>query len=128
MNDPVDALYLATHLWAKTFPTMAADDRRPVRLELKPVEVAAELRDKYGGVRSGDVQRALDLLKTARLAERTAEGWVVAWEELRVTGERDLAYALATRSCRPPGRTALAKLDAAERAAATRPEPPPRLF
>lgn len=128
MNDPVDVLYLATHLWAKTFPTMAADSRRPVRLELEAADVAAELRDKYGRVRSGDVERALDLLKTAKLADRTPEGWVVAWEELRVTGERDLANTLATRSCRPPGRGALAKLEAAERASATAPEPPPKLF
>lgn len=128
MNDPVDALYLATHLWAKTFPTMAADGRRPVRLELKAADVAAELRVNFGGVRSHDVEHALDLLKTAKLAERTPDGWVVAWEELRVTGERDLAHALATRSCRPPGRSALAKLEAAERAAATTPEPPAKLF
>ena len=128
MNDPVDPLYLATHLWAKTFPTMAADARQPVRLELRPADVAAELRDKYGGVRSRDVRRALELLKTAKLAERTAEGWVVAWEELRVTGDRDLAHMLAMRSCRPPGRSAVAKLAAAERAATTAPEPPPRLF
>jgi hypothetical protein len=128
MNDPVDALYLATHLWAKTFPTIAGDARRPVRLELKPADVAAKLRDAYGGVRSPDVERALELLRTAKLAERTPDGWVVAWEELRVTGERDLAQALATRSCRPPRRSAVAKLDAAERAAETAPEPPLRLF
>jgi hypothetical protein len=128
MNDPVDALYLATHLWTKTFPTMVGDAPRPARLELRPADVATELRDKHGGVRSRDVERALELLKTAKLAERTTEGWVVAWEELRVTGERDLAHAMATRSCRPPGRSALAKLEAAERAAATAPEPPPKLF
>ena len=128
MNDAVDALYLATHLWAKTFPTMAGEGGRPVRLELKAADVAADLRDKYGGIRSRDVERALGLLTTAKLAERTSEGWIVAWEELRVTGERDLANALASRSCRPPGRSALAKLEAAERAAATAPEPPPKLF
>jgi hypothetical protein len=128
MNDPVDVLYLATHLWAKTFPTMAADAPRPVRLELKAADVAAELRDKFGGVRARDVERALKLLKAAKLADPTADGWVVAWEELRVTGERDLAHALATRSCRPPGRSALAKLEAAERAAATAPESRPKLF
>jgi hypothetical protein len=128
MNDAVDKLYLATHLWSKAFPTMAAEDRRPVRLEFKAAELAAELRDKYGGTRASDVEGALELLKAAKLAERTADGWVVAWEELRVTGERDLAQALATRSCRPPGRSALAKLEAAERAAATAPEPPPKLF
>ncbi len=97
MNDPVDPLYLATHLWAKTFPTMAPEGRRPVRLELRADELAAELRDKYGGARARDVEAALELLKSAKLAERTREGWVVAWEELRVSGERDLAHALAGR-------------------------------
>ncbi len=128
MNDPVDPLYLATHLWAKTFPTMAGDSQRPVRLELKAADLAAELRDKYGRVRSRDIEHGLDLLKTAKLAERTADGWVIAWEELRVTGERDLAHAIATRSCRPPGRSAVAKLEAAERAAETAPVPPQTLF
>jgi hypothetical protein len=128
MNDPVDPLYLATHLWAKTFPTGAGDSRRPVRMELTAAALAAELRDNYGGVRSTDVERALDLLRIAKLAERTTDGWVVAWEELRVTGEHDLAQALATRSCRPPGRSALAKLEAAERAAETTPPPPETLF
>ena len=40
----------------------------------------------------------------------------------------DLAQALATRACRPPGRSALAKLEAAERAAETTPPPPATLF
>src|SRR5205807_6965896 len=82
---------------------------RPVRLEVGDVDLAADLRDKFGGVVAGDVECALELLKTAKLAERTADGWVVAWEELRVPGEKDLAHALATRACRPPSRGALTR-------------------
>jgi hypothetical protein len=128
MNDPPDALYLATHLWAKTFPTMVADARRPARIEVSPSDLAADLRNKHGGVRAGDVQRALDLLKSAKLAEHAGARWIVAWEELRVPGEKDLAHALARRACRPPARGALDRLTAAEDAAATRPNPAPTLF
>lgn len=130
MNDPVDALYLATHLWAKTFATDvgAAGAARPVRVAVRASDLAAELREQHGGVRSGDVERALELLTSAKLAERTAGGWVVAWEELRSPGERDLPHIIATRACRPPAKGALARLEAAERAAAAAPEPPPSLF
>jgi hypothetical protein len=128
VNDPADALYLATHLWAKTLPTMAGDAARPVRLEVRSAELAAELRDKYGGIRASDVDHALELLKTAKLCEQTAEGWVIAWEELRIPGEKDLAHALATRACRPPSRSALKRLEAAEEADAAKPTPPASLF
>jgi len=128
INDPVDRLYLATHLWAKTFPTMAGDTPRPVRLEVGAADLAAELRDRYGGVLASDVDRALELLKAAKLADRTPEGWIVAWEELRVPGEKDLAHALATRACRPPSRSATSRLEAAAQAEAVRPNPPPSLF
>jgi len=128
INDTVDPLYLATHLWAKTFPTLAADAARPVRLEVRSSDLAAELRDAFGGVRTSDVGRALDLLKTARLADQTTDGHVIAWEELRVPGEKELAHALATRTCRPPSRTASSRLEAAAQAEATRLTPPPSLF
>lgn len=128
INDPVDALYLATHLWAKTFATMAGDTPRPVRLAVRSSDLAAELRDRYGGVRTTDVDRALDLLKTAKLSDQTTDGWVIAWEELRVSGEKDLAHALATRACRPPLRSASSRLDSAAQAEAARPAPPPSLF
>lgn len=128
INDPVDALYLATHLWAKTFPTMASGATRPVRLDLTATDLAATLREQFGGVRTSDVERALDLLETAKLADRSASGWVAAWEELRVAGEKDLAHALATRACRPPARGVSGRLEAAAKAAAAKPEPPPSLF
>jgi len=101
INDPVDPLYLATHLWAKTFPTMLGDAPRPARLEVRSVDLAAELRDRYGGVLTSDVDQALDLLKAGKLADRTLDGWVVAWEELRVPGEKDLAHALANPGMSP---------------------------
>lgn len=128
INDSADPLYLATHLWAKSFPTTAGDADRPVRLDIRAADLAAELRDKFGGVRASDIQGALELLRTAKLADRTAEGWVVAWEELRVQGEKDLAHALATRACRPPSRGASSRLEAAAQAEATRPKPPETLF
>lgn len=128
INDPVDPLYLATHLWAKTFPTMAGDAPRPVRLEIGSSDLAAELRDRFGGVRTSDVDRALDLLKTAKLVDPTIDGHVIAWEELRVPGEKDLAHALATRACRPPSRSASSRLEAAAQAEAARPSRPPSLF
>lgn len=128
INDPVDQLYLAVHLWAKTFPTMAEDAPRPVRLDVRASVLAAELRDRFGGVRAADVERALELLKTAKLADQTTDGWVIAWEELRVPGEKDLAHALATRACRPPSRSASSRLEAAAEAEAARPTQPPSLF
>jgi hypothetical protein len=130
MNDPVDDLYLATHLWAKTLPTDAgeAGAARPVRVTVRPADLAAALRTQHGGVRSSDVERALGLLATAKLAELTPDGWIVAWEELRSPGEQDLAHIIARRACRPPARGALARLEAAEEAASAAPEPPQALF
>jgi hypothetical protein len=128
INDPVDSLYLAVHLWAKTFPTMAGDAPRPVRLDIRAADLAAALRDRHGGVRTRDVERALELLATARLADKTNDGWVVAWEELRVPGADDLARAIATRACRPPTRSASSRLKAAGRTEEARPWSQPSLF
>jgi hypothetical protein len=128
INDPVDPLYLATHLWAKTFATMAGASSRPVRLDVTAAGLAAELRTKFGGVRANDVRHAMELLQTAQLASPTADGWVVAWEELRVPGEKELAHAIATRACRPPARTAAARLKEAEEAAGAKPARPDTLF
>lgn len=128
INDRVDRLYLATHLWSKTFPTAAGDAPRPVRLEFRAAELAAELRDRFGGVLAADVEGALELLRTARLADRLPDGWVVAWEELRLQGEKELAHVLATRACRPPARSASSRLEAAAQAEAAKPNPPLSLF
>lgn len=137
MNDPVDKLYLATQLWAKTFATAAGaavgplsaaaggagrvsggtgGGSRLVRVNVDPVRVAAEFREQYGVVRRGDVERALKLLETAKLADRTGDGWVVAWQELRSGTERNLPRIIAQRACKPPSSPgALARLEAVER-------------
>lgn len=128
INDSADPLYMATHLWAKSFPTMAAEAPRPVRLDVCAADLAADLRQKFGGVVAADIDGALELLRTAKLADRTAEGWIVAWEELRVPGEKDLAHALATRACRPPSRTAIRRLADAAEAEAAKPSRPESLF
>lgn len=128
INDPVDPLYLSTHLWAKTFPTMTGDVPLPARLEVSADVLADELREAFGRVRKGDVERALGLLKTGKLAEETTDGWVVAFEELRTVGDADLAHLLAQRACHPPTRSALSRLERAEEAEEARPNPPPSLF
>lgn len=104
MNDPVDQLYLATHLWAKTFATMASNTSdRPAALVLKPDELAAQIRSDHGAVRSSDVRRALELLSDARLATRHRDGrWTVAWEEIPEARRHDLQQVLAERACRRP--------------------------
>jgi len=128
INDPVDPLYLATHLWAKTFPTMVGEQQLPARLDVRALELAEELRETFGVVRKADVSRALGLLKTARLAEEVGEAWVVAFEELRPAGDPDLARQLAARACHPPARSALTRLDRAREADDARPNPPQALF
>lgn len=128
VNDAMSPLYLAVHLWAKTFSAMAAGAPAPVRLDVTAREIAAGLRAQGGGVRARDVQRALELLGTARLAERAPSGWVVAWEELRTRDTKDLARTLATRACRPPSRGVADRLREGERAAARARDRPPTLF
>ncbi len=128
INDAADPLYLATHLWAKTFATRAADAPRPVRLEVRPDDLAAALRAEFGGVRTSDVDRALNLLAIGKLADRLTDGCVVAWEELRVPGDKDLAHAIATRACRPPSRSVSSRLEAASQAEAAKPHAPDSLF
>jgi hypothetical protein len=99
-----------------------------VRVEVRSPDLAAELRNEFGGVLASDVDGALELLGTAKLADRTNDGWVVAWEEIRVPGEKDLAHAIATRACRPPSRSASSRLNAAAHAEAAKPSPPESLF
>lgn len=108
VNDAVPDLYLATFLWSKTFADQAGDsgEGRPVRLEITPSVLAARLRDEYGLVRTGDVERALGLLTRAKLAERGPEGWIVFWTELpKGPHDHDLAETLARRAVRPPRRS-----------------------
>jgi hypothetical protein len=127
VNDPIEPVYLATHLWAKTFATLAADVDGPLpkRIEVMPVELAARLRDDHGFVRKSDVDKALGLLRLARLAEPIPNtgAWTVAWDELRPR-HKDAARLIAERACRQPSTGPVTKLRKLERAKTIPPRPP----
>lgn len=95
VNDPVPDLYLATFLWAKTFPVVAGR-RPPLDLMITPSAIAERLRMEHGKVRAADIRRALRLLSRAGLAEERGREWLVHWRELRPRqGERETAETLA---------------------------------
>jgi hypothetical protein len=122
INDGVDELYLATHLWAKTFPTMesAREDGLGALLVTTVDELAEDLRTRFGYIRHRDVLRAMRLLQTAKLAEATTDGkWMVAWNRLPARGERELQLNLAGRVCDPPKTSTVPR----RRAAAKKVEP-----
>lgn len=134
VNDGIEDLYLAVHLWTKTLPTLVGGEsvERPVLVTVRPDEMAQNLRRDYGRVRADDVRRALALLERARLAEPDGTGnWTVGWEEL--TGrEPDLARLLAERVCAPPRTGPIGRIRrrqaAARRVAEAEAEDRPRLF
>jgi hypothetical protein len=112
VNDEIEPLYLAVHLWAKTLATEAGGSTsdRPVVLTVRAGETAEALRRRHGRVRTQDVRRALELLERAKLAETAGDDtWQVGWEELRGT-TADLAATLAERICRPPMTGPLARM------------------
>lgn len=123
VNDPTDRLYLAVHLWAQVLPTLITpDQKRPARIDVSEAQLVEELRDRHGVGRLTDVRPAMELLETARLAERTsaAGDWLVAWEQPRGTADsHDLARLLAQKACNPPGSGPV------ERLATRRTEDPP---
>lgn len=116
VNDPLDDLYLATHLWAKTFATMAGrlGGGFPRRLEIDPSELALNLRKDHGSVRAKDVIRALELLERAGLARIIDSRWVVAWDALGGQS-KDLPQKLAERACKKSTSGTIAKLLKKER-------------
>jgi hypothetical protein len=128
VNDEVDDLYLATHLWAKTFATMAGaiGGGFPRRIEVVPADLAQNLRKDHGSVRSKDVGRALKLLERAGLARIIDGTWVVAWDELGGRS-KDLPQKLAERACKRSKSGTIVKLLKKERRADA-PERVPTLF
>jgi hypothetical protein len=117
VNDSMDALYLATHLWAKTLPTMLgkpADE--PVTVT--EVGLAQLLRNQYGHGKAKEVHNALALLDKAGLAaEGDAKGeWKVPWRQLSTSRGRDLHQTIAARA---------AGTSRAVRVIPTRPKPEP---
>lgn len=96
INDPVPPLYLATHLWARTWPTEHGNSRDDIAVA--PGPTAAVLHEQYGHVRSADVKRALELLQAAGLAYFNGDGtWTVSRKMLGRSGDRDIHKIIARR-------------------------------
>src|SRR3546814_12058738 len=94
MNDEIDQLYLAAHLWTREFPTMfgAQDEgeRRQSPMRTTSGDLAATLRKKYGKCRSADVTRAMELLERGRFARRVSGSeWEVAWGPFQHEGRSE---------------------------------------
>ena len=119
INDQVDALYLATHLWTRTWPTRHGRNTDDIMVDVN--DTAEYLRRQYGFVRARDVKRALELLGQVGLAARDSDGtWVVSRKQLGRSGNRDVHKLIAARfvgsprrlvSRRPRGGEALAAPD-----------------
>lgn len=99
VNDQMDALYLATHLWSKTLPTLLG---RPTEdaVTVTEAELAGTLREQYGYGKVKDVRRALDLLDKAGLAAQgeTKGEWKIPWRQLSTSRGRDLHQTIAARA------------------------------
>ncbi len=99
VNDSMDALYLATHLWAKTFPTLFG---RPTgqAVTVHEKDLAGALREQFGLGKRADVAQALALLDRAGLAAGgDARGeWNVAWRKITTARTGDLHRVLAARA------------------------------
>jgi len=97
-NDPVPALYLATRLIVSVFPVMQDDPKRAFVASAE--EITSVLRTQYGHGRAGDVQRALELLRTAGLVTKGADG---TWRILRSRpglGGDNIHISIATRAAK----------------------------
>lgn len=82
MNDPISPLYLATRLWASTFPTQFGGGT--VEFDVTTQGIVSTLREQYGVGRADDVRRAMSILVAAGLAtERTGNKWTVNRRLLR---------------------------------------------
>lgn len=104
INDPVPALYLATHLWARTWLSEHGNNKDDIVVE--PGAIAAVLQQQYGHVRTRDVKRALELLQGAGLARADKDGtWTVSRKMLGRSGDRDVHTIIARRigtGAKPP--------------------------
>ncbi|MDQ6946523.1 MAG: hypothetical protein M3256_09680 [Actinomycetota bacterium] len=118
MNDSIDPLYLATHLWTREFATKAASQPRMgsvVHLVVNCGDLATELKAKYGKGSRSEVEHAMELLGRGKFATRCdGANWEVAWGEFTYTDD-DLRGAIATRAAKPPGEGTLGRLRRAQR-------------
>lgn len=101
INDPVPALYLATHLWTRTWPDMYG--RSSGSRVIDSIETANILKLNYQTGRISEVNRALTMLETARLAVRQNRSeWKLTDTVLGNRGDRDIMRHIARRYITPP--------------------------
>lgn len=104
MNDPIDPLYLATHLWTQHWPTEFPDLAEDVTVS--PKEIADVLRERFGKCRADEVRRALGLLASAGLAADNGDNtWEVSRKQLRLRGEHDVHRIIAHKRPNRPNRS-----------------------
>lgn len=85
MNDPAPPLYMATLLWGVVFPRISGQGD----ISTTAAEIAERLRGDYGRGRANEVERALDLLRVAGLAQREGPtDWVIAHQPINRHEER----------------------------------------
>ena len=97
INDPIPPLYLATHLWTRTWPTLVG--RIATDYTIDPEATVQSLREQYGTGTIGDVKKALALLQTAGVAAAELDGtWTISRRLLGRSGDRDVHEIIARRS------------------------------
>lgn len=118
VNDPIDPLYLATHLWTREFATKASGKPRTgrvVHLTVNCTDLATELKAKYGKGSRSEVEHAMELLARGKFATRVdGATWEVAWGDFNPFAD-DLRGAIAARAAAPPREGTLGRLRRAQR-------------
>ncbi|RBY75958.1 hypothetical protein DQ239_15740 [Blastococcus sp. TF02-09] len=103
INDPIKPLYLATHLWTRTWPTQFGGGREDITVEEKATTTLLQKQYGVGGITV--VRRALELLERAGLAANQGDGtWIVSRKLLGRSGERDVHKIIARRATTKPTR------------------------
>lgn len=99
-NDPVDTLYLATHLYTKTWPTLHGDDLEgDVQIDVDAT--LKELRLQSPSVKKREILRALALLREAERANCLDGQWAVNLGRIRSkTHGSEIHSVLAERASR----------------------------
>ena len=117
INDPINPLYLATHLMARTWPTQFGGGQEDITVTEQAT--ADLLQEQYGVGGVTVVRQALDLLDRAGLAARQGEGtWTVSRKLLGRSGDRDVHKHIAHKA------TTKAPPRLVPRRAARKPPPP----
>lgn len=114
MNDPIDTLYLATHLWFRLFSEISpTHSSTPNPMYLTTAQITEMLQERYDRGSRTDVEKAMRHLQQARLCDLEPDGktWLIAWHQLRnAPGQHDAAARIASRIAKPPSKGAVLRV------------------